>query len=364
MIEQELRKKILIVEDDAAQLALMKHSLRSLDADILTATNGYEALEVVTRDEPRIVLTDWLMPKMDGIELCRKLRSHEGIRFVYVILVTAKTGAERTVEAFDAGADDIISKPINEAELLARLRAAERLVAAESALAKRTREVHRVNAKMAMAHQKLNSANEKLQRMATTDELTGLLNRREAFARLNDFAQASKRYGHELATIMLDIDHFKQFNDTYGHAAGDYVLRQTAKILRSRTRTSDKVCRVGGEEFLLICPGIGSEGAMRCAENVRVAIEQESFVYEGTKLNVTVSLGAAAWNETYDQPEEMVKDADDALYVSKRGGRNQATLAKGFCGKTDANSMELAESAEDDTAETPTSAKPSGAAMP
>jgi len=328
-MDLERRKKILIVEDDASQLAMQKHMLRDCDADILTASNGREALDIITRDEPRIVLTDWEMPEMNGIELCRKLRSHEGIRFVYIIIATANAGAGRVVEAFDAGADDFIAKPINKAELLGRLRAAERIVSAESALAKRTREVHRVNAQMAMAHQKLNVANEKLRRMATTDELTGLLNRREAFERLNDFAQASKRYGHELATIMLDIDHFKQFNDTHGHAAGDYVLKETARVLRGRTRTSDKVARVGGEEFLLICPGINGENAMKCAENVRAAVEQASFEYEGAKLNVTVSLGVAAWNSTYDKPDEMLKDADDALYVSKRGGRNQATLAKG-----------------------------------
>lgn len=333
-MEKERRKKILVVDDDPAQLALHKHMLRNSDADILTATNGREALDIVLRDEPRIVVTDWLMPEMDGLELCKALRSHEGIRFVYVIIATANLGADKVVEAFDAGADDFVAKPVNENELLARLWAAERIVAAESTLAKRTRELHRVNAEMAMAHQKLNVANEKLKRMATTDELTGLLNRREAFERLNDFAQASRRYGHELAAIMLDIDHFKQFNDTYGHAAGDYVLRETARVLRGRTRTSDKVARVGGEEFLLICPGINGENAMRCAENVRAAIEHATFEYEGVNLNVTVSLGVAAWNRSYSKPDEMLKDADEALYVSKRSGRNQATLAKQSCEKT------------------------------
>jgi len=333
-MDLERQKKILIVEDDPGQLALQKHMLRGFDADILTASNGREALEIVTRDEPRIVLTDWHMPEMDGIELCRMLRSHEGIRFVFIIITTASNRADSVVQAFDAGADDFVAKPINEAELLARLRAAERIVSAESGLAKRTRELHRVNAQMAMAHQKLNVANEKLRRMATTDELTGLLNRREAFERLDDFAQASKRYGHELAAVMLDIDHFKQFNDTYGHAAGDYVLKETARVLRSRTRSSDKVARVGGEEFLLICPGINGENAMKCAENVRAAVEHATFEYEGTKLNVTVSLGVAAWHQDYNKPDEMIKDADEALYVSKRGGRNQATLAKRSCETT------------------------------
>lgn len=325
-MEAAHRKKLLVVDDDPAQLKLLQRLLTKSEYEVLTATNGKEALRIVLSDEPRIVVTDLVMPEMSGQELCRALRQHEGVRFVYIIAASAKSRKDCIISAFDAGADDFVSKPVQADELLARIRAADRIVGAESALAKRTREVHRINAEMAMAHQKLNLANEKLRRMATTDELTGLLNRREGFGRLGEFIDASKRYGYDLSCIMLDIDHFKRFNDTHGHAAGDYVLRETARLLRTHTRATDRVCRVGGEEFLIICQGIGTDGVVACAENIRKSVESAEFVYEGAKLSVTISLGGAVWREGVTTPDELIRLADDALYISKRNGRNRVTM--------------------------------------
>ncbi|HPF37180.1 MAG TPA: diguanylate cyclase [Phycisphaerae bacterium] len=325
-MEADRHKKLLVVDDDPAQLKLLQRILSKGEYEVLTAKDGKEALRIVLTDEPRIVVTDLVMPEMSGQELCRALRQHEGVRFVYIIAASAKSRKDCIISAFDAGADDFVSKPIQADELLARVRAADRIVCAESALAKRTREVHRINAEMAMAHQKLNRANDQLRRMATTDELTGLLNRREGFARLGEFIDASQRYGYELSCIMLDIDHFKRFNDTHGHAAGDYVLRETARVLRGNTRATDRVCRVGGEEFLIICQGVNLDGARKCAEHLRQSVESTEFTYEGQKLSVTISLGGAAWRSGVTTPDELIRLADDALYISKRNGRNRVTV--------------------------------------
>ncbi len=321
-------RKVLIVEDDPIQLRLMEHTLVGFGYTILTATNGKEALQVIGSEEPRVVITDWMMPEMNGLELCRALRMHEGIRFVYVIIVTAHGGPDKVVEAFEAGADDYLTKPLNKAELLARLRAAERIVSLESDLAGRTREIHRVNAEMALAHQKLNKANEQLRTMAITDELTGLLNRRESMNRLSELWAAHQRYKQKFSCIMLDIDHFKLFNDNHGHAVGDHVLRETAKLLMDNVRKTDKVCRIGGEEFLILCPNVEIQGASVCAEHLRAVVEQHAFKHEGIDMHVTISLGVAEPSEGIANPEILVKTADTALYDSKKQGRNRVTVAQ------------------------------------
>lgn len=321
-------RKVLIVEDDPVQLRLMEHTLIGFGFTILTATNGKEALRIIGSEEPRVVITDWMMPEMDGLELCQALRTHEGVRFVYVIIVTAHGGPDKVVEAFEAGADDYLTKPLNKAELLARLRAAERIVSLESDLAGRTREIHLVNAEMALAHKKLNKANEQLQTMAITDELTGLLNRRESMNRLSELWACYQRYEQTFSCIMLDIDHFKSFNDNHGHAAGDHVLRETAKLLMDNVRKTDKVCRIGGEEFLILCPNVGIQGASVCAEHLRAVVEQHAFKHEGTDMHVTISLGVAEPSEEIGNPEILIKTADTALYESKNQGRNRVTVAQ------------------------------------
>lgn len=323
----ERKKKILIVDDDPAQLRLMARMLANEEHEILEASNGKEAMRIVATEEPRIVITDWMMPEMDGVELCRALRQHEGIRFVYVIIVTSHTESERVTQAFEAGADDFLSKPIRRAELLARLHAGDHITRLESDLAKRTREMHRINAEMALAHQQLNRANEQLKKMATTDELTGLLNRREAMNRLHEQWSAYHRYQQGFSCIMLDIDHFKKFNDTHGHAAGDRILKEMAQLLQKNTRRTDVVCRIGGEEFLILCPNAEGDGAVVCAEHLRAAVEQHCFEYEGTKMRVTISLGVAPAISAMADPEAVLKNADALMYASKQAGRNRVSVA-------------------------------------
>jgi diguanylate cyclase (GGDEF)-like protein len=264
---------------------------------------------------------------MNGAELCRALREHEGVRFAYVLVVTAHSDAERLVETFDSGADDFLAKPINRQELLARLRAGERVARLEEDVARRTREIHRLNAESAVANQKLEEANKKLTTMATTDELTGIMNRREAMARLKELWAYHERYGPEFACIMVDIDHFKKFNDTHGHAVGDMVLRATAAILRTTIRKTDFVARVGGEEFLVLCPHVGVDGGAVCAEHMRSAVEKYVFTHESAQLNVTISLGVAQRDESMGSPDELMRKADTALYEAKAQGRNRVAVA-------------------------------------
>lgn len=326
----ESRKKILIVDDDPAQLRLLEKMVSGQGFEILTATDGKEAMRIVVGEEPRIVVTDWMMPEMDGIQLCRELRRNEGVRFVYVIIVTSHSENEGVAAAFEAGADDFLSKPLRRAELLARLRAGEHIVRLESDLAKRTREMHRLNAEMAVAQRRLNRANERLKTMATTDELTGLINRREAMHRLRELWDSYQRYKQVFSCIMLDIDHFKKFNDMQGHAAGDQVLKETAALLKANTRRTDKVCRIGGEEFVVLCPGVGIEGAAVCAEHLRAAVEQQTIRYEDAEMHVTISLGVAEVTAEMSDPEDLLKRADTLLYASKQSGRNRVCVAENF----------------------------------
>ncbi|MCG8404228.1 MAG: diguanylate cyclase [Phycisphaerales bacterium] len=321
-------KKILIVDEDPADLKLITEMVKELGIEILTAATGQEALRVIASEEPRIVITDLTMPEMNGLQLCETLRRHEGIRFIYIIVVTGR-GSGKMIEAFNAGADDFLTKPLNKDELLVRLRAADRIVCMESDLAKRTREVHRTNAEMAVAHKQLNRANERLREMATTDELTSLLNRREAMSRLSELWAARDRYDQNFSCIMVDIDHFKSFNDLHGHAAGDEVLKETAELFMKNIRQTDNACRIGGEEFLILCSNVGVDGAAVCAEKLRVEIEEHAYMYHHEELKVTVSLGVAEPTPDMEGPDDLLKAADKALYRSKDLGRNRVTVAEG-----------------------------------
>jgi two-component system, cell cycle response regulator len=320
-------RKVLIVDDDPATLRLLAEHLDTAGFDVLQATDGREAMNIVMAEAPPIVITGWAMPEMDGIELCRTLRQHEGVSFVYLIILIAHGNQDCVAEALEAGADDFLAKPISRPELRARLRVAEHITRLEADLSRRTREIHRLNAEMAITTEKLGAANDKLQLMVTQDELTGLLNRREAMSRLHQLWGGQDRYGQVFSCIMLDFDGFKSFNDTYGHAAGDMVLRETSSVLRSEVRSTDLVCRVGGEEFLILCPSVGARGGMVCAEHVREAVERHDFRWEDSRLKVTISLGVAEWRPEMKCPDDILRAADHAMYASKAAGRNRVTVA-------------------------------------
>lgn len=319
--------RILVVDDDASSRRLMVKYLTDAGLEILEAENGKDALTLILDQAPPIIVTDWNMPQMDGIELCRALRSHEGVRFAYILLVTSQDDTESLVRAFDAGADDFIPKPLNRLELLARIRAGQRIARLEGDFARHSREILQLNAEAAVVNKKLELANTKLQKMATIDYLTGLPNRREAINRLQEHWVTWLRYQTPLSCVMIDIDHFKKLNDSYGHATGDNVLAATAEIIARGIRASDIACRIGGEEFLIICPHSDLAGATQCAEHIREIVARHEFQVPGGTHHVTISLGVADAAIGPESPAQLMEMADSALYESKKNGRNRVTPA-------------------------------------
>ncbi len=315
-----MERRILVVDDDPSVQRLLGKYLGDAGYEVVQAANGREAISLLGRHGIKLVITDWMMPEMDGISLCRAIRSLESVSFVYVIVLTGHTDKERVVEALEAGADDFLSKPVHRQELLARLHAGVRILRLEEALANQNLLVHKANAEMALL-------NQKLEQIATTDELTGLANRREALARLGELWAQSRRYGQPLACVMIDIDHFKRCNDSYGHAAGDAVLNQVAHTLKRSVRTGEIACRVGGEEFLIICPNSTAAAAAQLAERVRQRAQDARVRYGGNELRVTISAGVAECSPGDSSPDALVKAADNALYNAKRSGRNRVCVA-------------------------------------
>ncbi len=319
-MSSEGKTRILAVDDSDTCLVLLGKHLELSGYDVMTAHTGREALQVIRQEGIQLIVTDWMMPEMDGLELCRAIRSEESLGFVFVIILTAHTEKARLVEAFEAGADDFLSKPFDRQELLARLRAGERIIALENGLAQRTRSLHKVNAEQAVL-------NGKLEQMATTDELTGLVNRRHGLTRLDEHWKQASRYGKPLSCIMLDIDHFKKLNDAYGHAAGDEVLKKMGTVLTGSSRVTDVVCRLGGEELLLICPNTALEAATILAERCRRNVESAVVHYDGHDLEVTMSLGVAQREGHTTNRDELLAAADQALYAAKGSGRNRVCTA-------------------------------------
>ncbi|MCC7292380.1 MAG: response regulator [Phycisphaerales bacterium] len=325
-----MSSRILIVDDDASIRRLLSRHLETQGFEVLEAADGERAIREVLAQSPSIVLTDWEMPAMSGLDLCREIRTREGIGFTFVILMTAHVDCEHLVGAFEAGADDFIRKPLDFEEVRARLRAAQRLIALQDDLGKRNREVNLQYARLEVAMNRLQAANIKLHRLATTDELTGLTNRREALRRVDELWESSTRYSEPLSCIMIDIDHFKRFNDTYGHDVGDRVLKQTAATLKRCTRGGERTCRVGGEEFLLVCPKTRAEGAAIAAERMRRAVEDAPLMHHGQRLGITLSLGVAERAPAMSSVDDLLKAADGALYRAKHGGRNRVVLAGSY----------------------------------
>jgi diguanylate cyclase (GGDEF)-like protein len=312
-------RRVLLVDDDPAMLALLSRYLRSAEFEVLSAQDGPAALGILHREGPPIVLSDWSMPGMSGLQLCQAIRSSEAIGFVYVIIVTAHSEKCRVVEALEAGANDFLAKPFHPQELLARVNAGLRIITLEADLKRQQRELHKANAEMAIL-------NRKLELMATTDELTGLANRREAMNQVKAGWDSARQSHQPFSCIMLDIDHFKTCNDTYGHEMGDLVLRRTAQVLVHTARADELVCRLGGEEFLIICPNAGVGHAAKQAEQLRAAVEANVVQGDSVDLGVTVSAGVAERSAETDTVEDLLKCADQALYTAKRAGRNRVVV--------------------------------------
>jgi diguanylate cyclase (GGDEF)-like protein len=302
--------RILIVDDHEDNVELQKARLEARGYQTETATNGQQALDQVAANPPDLMLLDVMMPEVDGIEVARRIKANPRLPFIPIIMQTALDATESKVEGLDAGADDYITKPINFAELAARVNSLLRIKALQEDLAQRERQLAEMN--------------DRLRHISQTDALTDLDNRRYVEERLAEMFGHAARFGESLGCVMCDIDKFKPVNDTYGHQAGDAVLRQFAAILRQEAREIDRIGRYGGEEFIFLLPGANAEAAAVFAERVRAAVEACTFTIPGRTLQRTVSCGVAAWpHPGIESSDALVKAADDALYVAKETGRNR-----------------------------------------
>ena len=302
--------RLLIVDDHEDNVELLKARLEARGYEIVTATDGQQALDAIARQPPDLILLDVMMPVVDGIEVARRVKADASLPFIPIIMQTALDATESKVEGLDAGADDYITKPINFAELEARIKSLLRIKALQEDLSQRERQLAEMN--------------DRLRHMSQTDALTELDNRRYIEERLTEMFGHAARFGEPLACVMCDLDRFKPVNDTHGHQAGDAVLRQFARILRHEAREIDRVGRYGGEEFILLLPGTTAEAATVFAERVRAAIEACTFTFTGGSIRMTMSCGIASWpHPEIASSDALVKAADDALYVAKETGRNR-----------------------------------------
>lgn len=313
--------RILAVDDDKLSLTLLVKHLENAGHQVFTARDGREALQVALEKNPELVVTDWVMPIMDGVDLTRALRRYNDGKRMYVILLTGTGDEDRVVEAFDAGVDDFVVKPFKPRVLLARVRASERVVTLQQQVENDARLMAEKMAELAIL-------NRRFQEMSHTDALTGLYNRRYAMQRLGEEWSSFERYGKPFSVIMVDIDHFKSVNDQHGHDAGDEVLKQVAKLLRSLCRESEVVCRLGGEEFLVLCENTDLKGAVLCAERLRATSERTVINFRTFNRSVTLSLGVAEAAGTVKSLDELLKLSDEGVYRAKESGRNRVSIAE------------------------------------
>jgi two-component system, cell cycle response regulator len=304
------RKHILVVDDQPDNVELLRARLDARGYKVTVALGGQEGLTAVRSDPPDLILLDVMMPVMDGKEVARRIKADARLPFIPIIMQTALDSTEDRVEGLDAGADDYITKPINFAELEARIRSMLRIKALQDDLELREKQ--------------LGEMNERLRHMAETDGLTEVDNRRYLEERLHEMFEHSIRLYEPIACVMCDIDHFKSVNDTYGHQAGDAVLRDFARLLRDHAREIDRVGRYGGEEFVVLLPGAELKEGAIFAERLRQAMEAHTFRFDGGTVRRTVSCGvASAPHSDIHGEDDLLRASDDALYVAKELGRNR-----------------------------------------
>lgn len=288
-------ERVLIVDDCEFQRRTLSKDLRAHGYTVQTASDGVEALRVISEQQFDFVITDWDMPNLNGAVLCRCLRSElKSDRYIYIIMMTSKADTSDVVDSFTAGVDDFITKPINIQELLARMQAGNRVLGHDRRLAY----------------------------VAERDPLTGLLNRRSLTPRLTAAVAEVQRFGHPLSCILLDLDHFKQINDSYGHACGDDTLVAVADCLVKSFRTGDAVFRYGGEEFLVLLPATDASSANLCAERCREAIGNLDFAPIGVSEKITASFGVSELKRGEHSIMELLERADGGLLQAKKKGRN------------------------------------------
>lgn len=300
--------KVLAAEDNPVFQSMLANMLTKWGYQPVIARDGNEAWEALQQpDGPQLAILDWMMPGLNGVDICRGVRAAGREPYVYILLLTARTDSQDLVEGMEAGADDYVTKPFQAHELRVRLRAGRRILDLQ---------------------QQLLAAREALRDQATHDGLTGLLNRNTIIEVLHRELARASREGHPLALLMVDLDLFKKINDTHGHAGGDAVLRESARRMREALRSYDSVGRYGGEEFLIVLPGCDGESAACQAERVRETFAASPFSVGQRSLAVTCSIGVSSRALPSEADRgALLRESDLAMYRAKDAGRNRVELA-------------------------------------
>jgi len=298
---------ILIAEDNPVSRKLMEMTLRQAGYEVVSAEDGREALALFKERFFPIILTDLEMPEMDGLELCRAIRGNPAEGYVYIFLITARDSKEDIIVGLEAGADDYLTKPFDRSELIARLKTALRVLELEKSL---------------------KDAYEKIRLLSITDKLTGCYNRTYMDEYLAKEIARATRYHRPLSLVMADIDYFKRVNDTYGHQAGDLILKNFVLSMREGLRKDvDWIARYGGEEFLMVMPETNFKNAMSSAERLRRIVSERLASYDEKEIRITASFGVVGFDPSEkikNIPYEAIIDqADKALYQAKDEGRNR-----------------------------------------
>lgn len=307
-----IRPKVLIVDDDPLVCERLTALVAAANFEVRSVSCGAAALAALRKDFAPIVITDLHMPDMDGLTLCRTIRGEHFDSYVYVVLLTTKDTEEDILQGLEAGADDYLSKRASAAQLIARLRTAQRILGLERSL---------------------RSVIAEKNRLATTDMLTGANNRRYFTRHLSREIKRVERFGGHLSALLLDIDHFKRINDRHGHSVGDEVLREfSRRVCATLARSSDWYARLGGEEFAVVLPETDLCGAQSVAERMRLQITATPMETSAGPVEVTVSIGVGGMEalELNVRPsvDKLLEIADNCLYVSKDAGRNRVTVAQ------------------------------------
>lgn len=300
--------RILVADDDPISRRILQGILTEWGYEVTVASNGTEAWKLLQQDAPELAILDWVMPGMEGIQICEALRKRKEARYVYILLMTARSNKNDIVRGLQAGADDYLTKPYDPLELKARLIAGRRIIDLQ---------------------EQLIAARELLRHQATRDPLTGVLNYRGIMEVLERELSRAQRDGKALGVILGDLDHFKNINDTHGHLAGDEALREVAGRLSGAIRPYDTTGRYGGEEFLVVLPGCDEAGIVKVGERIRERIAKEPVHYQHNELAVTISLGAVVHTPPNAvEIHALLHAADTALYWAKNNGRNRVELGK------------------------------------
>ncbi len=292
-----IKNTVLVVEDDKAVRDLVVDFLSKRNYDVICAVNGLDGLNIAATEKPDVILADIIMPELDGLEMIRRLRAQPGTMLIPILVMTAVNNLETKIKVFKAGGDGILNKPFDLQELEVRI---ERAI----------------------------TISENYMKLTYVDALTGVYNRRFFDEKLPIETNRARRYGHPLSMVMIDIDFFKKFNDTYGHRAGDFVLNSIGQFIKKALRTQDIVCRYGGEEFMVLMPMTRNEDAAMVMSRIRADLQDREFhsPYDNLDFNVRISVGISQFPIDGDTPDQVVRAADEALYEAKETGRNRVVV--------------------------------------